>query len=285
MAHTFQLNSAPPPGAGLPPAPGLPPARYGGWSPVLPQPGQSTAVVPHPVIRGNQWLPSVCGEVSAGKCVVPACQPIIPVPVYQEVIRKDKIIEIPQTVVVDKLTPTLLSQKILHDVPDVQLKWKENQLTVPRVEFVEKIIEIPVPVGYNFKLVPKWETREAPKVIPKYIGKQETLEVDVPQIKIVDKTVEREVPVFVGEKIVEREVIEEDFEEIIEYAYVEKQHEVPIYKYRPVFDVEIDIPAPLIVPIPVKPEDKDIGAERLSLQEYCAIIQQTRETGHGCCSP
>lgn len=45
-----------------------------------------------------------------------------------------------------------------------------------------------------------------PKIIPKYTGPQEEIFVEVPQVKIVDKTVEREVPVYVGEKIVRKEV-------------------------------------------------------------------------------
>lgn len=62
---------------------------------------------------------------------------------------------------------------------------------------------------YNYKTVSKWEVREVPKVIPKYIGRQEEIFIEVPQVKIVDKTVEREVPIYVGEKIVRKEVSEE----------------------------------------------------------------------------
>lgn len=49
------------------------------------------------------------------------------------------------------------------------------------------------------------------------------------------------------------QVIEEEPVEVVQYRYVETEEEVPVYKYKPVFDVEVDIPPPLIVPVPVKP--------------------------------
>lgn len=52
----------------------------------------------------------------------------------------------------------------------------------------------------------KWEIREVPKIIPKYIGPPEEIFIEVPQVKLVDKKVEKEVPVYVGEKLVKKEV-------------------------------------------------------------------------------
>jgi len=281
-AAASTVINPPPQDQGVSPAPGLPPARFAGWQPL---PTSSGNGVPYPMVQYNQCFPgmtNICNP-GPGKCVVPAVQPVIPVPVYQEIQKKDKIIEVPQTVIVDKLVPNLWTQDVNHEVPDVQVIWDEKKIVIPKVEYIEKVIEIPVPVGYNFKVVPKWEVREVPKVIPKYVGEQEVIEVEVPQIRIEDKTVEREVPVFVGEKTVEKKIVEEEFVECVEYKYVEKEEEVPIYKYKPVFDVEVDIPPPLIVPVPVKPEEKDVEVERISYADYMRI-QQTLNTNASCCA-
>lgn len=47
--------------------------------------------------------------------------------------------------------------------------------------------------------------------------------------------------------------MQEEPVEVVQYRYVEKEEEVPIYRYKPVFDVQVDIPPPLIVPVPVAP--------------------------------
>lgn len=274
------INPPPPSFSGFSPAPGLPPARFAGWSALSSDASGSTGPppsVPYPVIRYNECFPGLTNlcNPGPGKCVVPAVQPVIPVPIYQEIKKKDKIIEVPQTVVVDKLTPNLWMQEVNHQIPDVHMIWKEKKVSIPRVELVEKPIEIPVPVGYNFQIVPKWEVREVPKVIPKYVGKQEIIEVEVPQIKVIDTTVETEMPVYVGEKTVEKRIIEEEPVEVVEYKYVEQEKEVPIYKYKPVFNVEVDIPRPLVVPVPVRVDDANVSIEHVSFDDYAKIRQNS----------
>lgn len=241
-------------------------APYAGWSAL---PGRIPPVEP-PRVTGPTCplLPVSCGTCATGRCVVPAQQPVVPVPVYQEIQRKDRIVEVPQTIVTDKIIPKLYHQQIVYEVPKLSLQFREKIVRIPRVEFRQKIIEIPVPVGYNYKVVSKWNIREVPKVIPKYIGPQKDLYVEVPQVKIMDKTIEKEVPVYVGEKIVRKEVIEEEPVEVVQYRYVEKEEEVPVYKYKPVFDVEVDIPPPLIVPVPVKPKEVRLEPERLTLEQW-----------------
>lgn len=183
-----------------------PPPPYAGWSPL---PGE-IAAVPDPQMKAAMCpcLPVSCGPCATSRCVVPAQQPVVPVPVYQELQKKDRIIEVPQTIIKDKVFPKLYHQQVFYEVPKVSVQFNSKTINLPRLEFKEKIIDVPVPVGYNYKVVSKWEIREVPKIIPKYVGKQEEIFVEVPQVKIVDKTVEKEVPVYVGEKIVRKEVRE-----------------------------------------------------------------------------
>eukprot|EP01054_Gregarina_sp_Poly1_P001085 Gregarina_sp_Poly_1__1084@NODE_1265_length_4568_cov_50_983337_g860_i0_p2_GENE_NODE_1265_length_4568_cov_50_983337_g860_i0NODE_1265_length_4568_cov_50_983337_g860_i0_p2_ORF_typecomplete_len374_score51_20IMCp/PF12314_8/0_00062IMCp/PF12314_8/2_4e05IMCp/PF12314_8/3_3IMCp/PF12314_8/3_6IMCp/PF12314_8/6_3e03_NODE_1265_length_4568_cov_50_983337_g860_i028353956 len=221
---------------------GLPPAPYTGYTPapgVIP-PAEAPQVQTH-------W----CQPTN--KCVVTASQPVIPVPVTQEIHKKERIIEVDQTVVTDKVVPKLYHQEVFYEVPKLAVDMKETRVNVPKLEIVEEPREINVAVGFNFKLLPIWDLREVPRIFPKYGGKQEVIEVGIPQVQIVDRKVENEVPIYVGEKTVEKEVVEEQGVEVIQYKYVRKEEEVPVYKYRPVFDVDVSIPPPVIVPIPVAP--------------------------------
>lgn len=236
---------------------GLPPAPYTGYTPA---PG----IIPP--VEAPHLQTSWCQPTN--KCVVTASQPVIPVPVMQEIHKKERIIEVDQTVVTDKVVPKLYHQEVFYEVPRLAIDVREKRVDVPKLEIVEEPREINVAVGFNFKLQPMWDLREVPRVFPKYAGKQEVIEVGIPQVQIVDKKVENEVPIYVGEKVVEKEVVEEQGVEVVQYKYVRKEEEVPVYKYRPVFDVDVSIPPPVIVPILVAPEEKSLEAEHVSYADY-----------------
>jgi len=204
----------------------------------------------------------------SGKYHIPASRPVVAVPVYQEVQRRDRIIEVPQTIVVDKICPKVYHQEVFHEVPQLDLKFKNKSLKVPEIEIVEEVKEIPVPVGMTFKVQPVWKTREVPRVIPKYIGEQETVYVEVPKVKVVEKKVETEVPVYIGEKIIKKEVYLEEEYEIYDYRYVPIEEEVPVYRYKPVIDIEVDIPPPLVVPVPMAPQETYLAPVRMTWEEY-----------------
>lgn len=261
-------------------------APYAGWSPI---PGEVPAIQ-HPVMQPPlcPLLPVSCGPCARGKCVVPAQQPVVPIPVYQEIQRKDRVIEVPETLITDKIIPKLYKQEVTHEVPQLSVLCSPSPIRIPRIEFKEKVITVPVPVAFKYKVESKWEIREVPKIIPKYTGKQEEIYVEVPQVEIRDRQVEKETPVYVGEKIVKRQVIEEEPVDVVQYKYVEVEEEVPVYKYKPVFDVEVDIPPPLIVPVPVQPKEIQLAPERISLTQW----KRMRLGGasaccnqHACCGP
>lgn len=77
-----------------------------------------------------------------------AQQPVVPVPIYQEVQKRDRIVEIPQTILKDKVLPKLYHQEVFYDVPRLQLQVNRRTVNLPRVQFEEKVIDVPVPVGY-----------------------------------------------------------------------------------------------------------------------------------------
>eukprot|EP00923_Selenidium_pygospionis_P000072 GHVN01000151.1.p1 GENE.GHVN01000151.1~~GHVN01000151.1.p1 ORF type:complete len:309 (-),score=36.96 GHVN01000151.1:99-908(-) len=242
-------GTVPPPNVSQPLTEGLPLAHYAGWSPI---PGYPSVPAPYLDRSETQGLGGTQLDGQA-KCVVRAQQPIVPVPIYQEIRRKQKIIEVPQTVITDKVVPKLYHQEVFCEVPRLAIELREKKVPLDRTEFREVVTEVPVPVQYNYKIIPTWEIREVPKLVPKFVGKQEIIRIEVPQIQVVERLVVKESPVYVGEKYVTKEVYEDDPIDEVEYKYMERVQEVPIIKYRPVLDVEVDIPPPLIVPVPVKP--------------------------------
>ncbi|KAL8454513.1 hypothetical protein Emed_000234 [Eimeria media] len=202
-----------------------------------------------------------------------ADQPVVAVPVYQEIQKRDKYIEVPQVEVKDSLIPKVYNQSAVHDVPKVQVACGERNLDLETQKIIERDVEVPVHVGYAPQFVPKWDIREVPRPVPKYEGKQEIIEVEVPQIEYKDKYVEKEVVVDVQEKIVPKvtEVVKEV--EVMQYEWKEKYQDVPVYKYVPKFDVELDCPPPLIVPYT---ETRYVQDEPQTSSPYC--------TWSACCS-
>eukprot|EP00918_Siedleckia_nematoides_P026261 GHVU01056596.1.p1 GENE.GHVU01056596.1~~GHVU01056596.1.p1 ORF type:complete len:257 (-),score=27.25 GHVU01056596.1:166-936(-) len=140
------------------------------------------------------------------KTVVAARQPVIPVPIFQEVQKKTRIVEVPQQIIVDRIVPLVHAQDVITEVPKLDLRFKEMPLKIQRTEFMEKTIEVPITVGYNYRVVHKWEIREVPRLVPRYVGEQKIIEVEVPQITVEDRVIETEVCEYVGEKFVTKEV-------------------------------------------------------------------------------
>ncbi|CDJ49385.1 hypothetical protein, conserved [Eimeria brunetti] len=195
-----------------------------------------------------------------------ADQPVIPVPVYQEIQKRDKYIEVPQVEVKDCIVPKVYNQSAVHDVPKVHVDYGEKNVAIEKEKIIERDVEVPVHVGYAPQFVPKWDIREVPRPVPKYEGEQQIIEIEVPQIEYKDTYVEKEVVVDVKEKIVPKvtEVVKEV--EVMQYEWKEKYQDVPVYKYVPKFDVELDCPPPLIVPYT---ETRYVQDEPQTTNPYC----------------
>lgn len=210
-----------------------------------------------PPTRGNPCTPC-CGvpspepesTVERLNIRLQADQPIVPVPVYQEIYKRDKFIEIPQVEVRDTIIPRVYNQAAVHEIPRLDVAFQENSVELKATKETEREVEVPVLVGYSPQFVPKWDVREVPRPVPKYEGEQQVIEVEVPQIEYKDVYVEKEVIVDVKETVIPKvtEVVKEV--EVMKYEWKERQQDVPVYKYVPKFDVELDCPPAMIVPYP-----------------------------------
>ncbi|CXJ02986.1 inner membrane complex protein 1k, putative [Plasmodium berghei] len=187
-----------------------------------------------------------------GKLKLQCSQPIIPVSVVQGILRRDKIILIPQVEVTDFVIPKVYNQNIKHDIPKLDIKLQCSNVEIPNVKYVDKEIIIPIITGYTHKFVPKWEIHEVPRPIVKYIGEQKIVEVEVPEIKYVDKIVEREVVVDTVEKRVPKIIEIPKYVDEVQYVWKPIEKIIYIQKFVPKFDVNLECPPPLIVPYPVQ---------------------------------
>ncbi|KMZ79251.1 hypothetical protein PVIIG_01725 [Plasmodium vivax India VII] len=187
-----------------------------------------------------------------GKLKLLCSQPIIPVSVVQGILRRDKIILIPQVEVTDFVVPKIYNQNIKHDVPKLDIKVECSNVEIPNVKYVEKEIIIPIITGYTHKFIPKWDVHEVPRPVVKYIGEQKIVEVEVPEIKYIDKIVEREVVVDTVEKRVPKIIEIPKYVDEVKYVWKPIEKIVYIQKLVPKFDVNLECPPPLIVPYPVQ---------------------------------
>lgn len=177
-------------------------------------------------------------------------QPVFSVPVYQDKYLRNRIIEVPKYEIQDVIQPKVFTQETKHDIPTVELIYKEKPIHISQPKIVEKPVEVDVPIGYTPLYSPKWDVREVPRPVPKYRGNQKIIEVEVPQIKYIDKFVEKEIIVDVKEKIIPKVTEVEKSVDVVQYEWKEQYQDVPVYKYVPKIDVELDCPPPLIVPYP-----------------------------------
>lgn len=177
-------------------------------------------------------------------------QPVFSIPVYQDKYIRDKIIETKKYELQDVLQPKHYTQETKHDVPTVELLFKERKVNISQEKMEEKTVEVDMPIGYTPVFSPIWDVREIPRVIPKYQGEQKVIQVEVPQIQYVDKFVEKEIIVDVKEKIIPKITEVEKQVDIVKYEWKETYQDVPVCKYVPKIDIELDCPPPLIVPYP-----------------------------------
>ncbi|PFH38741.1 alveolin domain containing intermediate filament IMC10 [Besnoitia besnoiti] len=196
-----------------------------------------------------------------------ADQPVVPVPVYQDVYKRDKYIEVPTVELNDTIIPKVYNQSAVHEVPKMDIAFQEKDISVESEKIIDRDVEVPVLVGYAPQFLPKWDVREVPRPVPKYEGKQEVIEVEVPEIEYKDTYVEKEVVVDVKEKVVPKvtEVVKEV--EVVQYSWKQQYQDVPVYKYVPKFDVELDCPPPMIIPYP---ETRFVKDAPDVVKPYCA---------------
>ncbi|CDJ63537.1 hypothetical protein, conserved [Eimeria necatrix] len=199
-------------------------------------------------------------------------QPIVPVPVIQEIHRRDKIIEVPQVDVVDAVKPRVYNQGVEHEVPKMRIDAQPVNIEIPKYKYVEREVLVPIVTGYTHKFVPKWEIREVPRPVVKYVGEQQTIEVEVPQVKFVDRIVEKEIVVDTIEKKVPKIIEVPKYVDTVKYVWKPVEKIVHVERFVPKFDVSLECPAPLIVPYPVQ---KVTEMPAVMVRKNPAEIQET----------
>ena len=67
-----------------------------------------------------------------------ADQPVVAVPVYQEIQKRDKYIEVPQIELRDSIVPKVYNQSAVHDVPKVQVACGEKGVSIETQKIIER---------------------------------------------------------------------------------------------------------------------------------------------------
>lgn len=67
-----------------------------------------------------------------------ADQPVIAVPVYQEIQKRDKYIEVPQIEVTDNVVPKVYNRSAVHDVPKCDVVYGEQDVSIEKEKIVER---------------------------------------------------------------------------------------------------------------------------------------------------
>ncbi|KAF8820638.1 alveolin domain containing intermediate filament IMC6 [Cardiosporidium cionae] len=187
-----------------------------------------------------------------GKLKLSCQQPVVPVPIIQEIHRRDRLIEIPKIELIDAVQPKIYNQDVEHQVPTMEINVDEKEVAIPTLRYVDREVIVPIVTGYTHKFVPKWEIREVPRPVVKYVGEQEIIEIDVPKIKFVDKIVEKQVVVDTIQKKVPLVTEIPKYVETVKYVWKPVEKIVYVEKVVPKFDVSLDCPAPLLIPYAVK---------------------------------
>lgn len=148
---------------------------------------------------------------------------VIYVPMINQTIRRNRIVEVPEVHVIEKFVPKITFQDVIKKVPKTEVQWVEKIVEVPEVKVVDKIVEVPQ-IHQVQRFVPRVEIQEVVRHVPKYHVQKIEKYVEVPQIQVVEKFVE--VP---------------QIHEVIKYQEKIKFVDVPVERIRRVPKVEVKI--------------------------------------------
>ena len=63
---------------------------------------------------------------------------MIYVPMINQTIRRNRIIEVPEVHVIEKLVPKITVQDVIKKVPKVEVQWVEKIVEVPQIKVTLK---------------------------------------------------------------------------------------------------------------------------------------------------
>ncbi|KAL7065907.1 hypothetical protein ACR3K2_36470 [Cryptosporidium serpentis] len=175
---------------------------------------------------------------------------VVTVPLVQEVNVRERIIEVPEVHLKQKIKPKVIVRDVIRKIPKEEIIYKEKIIEVPEIRVVDKYVSRPV-TKYIEHIVPKIEYKEIIKEVPKieiqYIEKI----IEVPEIKIVDKIVEVPKIHHIVKEIPKIEIEDVEIEKIVQVPKVEIQLvEKERYILGPVEYIDIPIERITLKPVP-----------------------------------
>ncbi|KAL8424547.1 hypothetical protein Efla_005653 [Eimeria flavescens] len=176
---------------------------------------------------------------------------VIYVPMINQTIRRNRIVEVPEVHVIEKFVPKVTFQDVIRKVPKTEIQWVEKIV-------VEKIVEVPQ-IHEVQRFVPRVEIQEVVKHVPKYYVQKVEKFVEVPQIQVVEKFVE--VP---------------QVHEVIKYQEKIEIVDVPVERIRHVPKVEIKVVEKIRhVPGPI--EYIDVPQETICEKPVIEVVEKIIE--------
>lgn len=174
--------------------------------------------------------------------------PLLAVPVRTKITQQDHIITIPHLCVTREIQPVVHTQRVIHEVPQLQIDWFEKDLQVPRLNVLEKIEEVPVNVAAVPRYVPSWDEVYVPRIYPNYVGQKEEVVVEMPKVSFDEGRVYQEK--VIGE--VTKKQPKVTYKDIEVYKYVDVIKDIDevidVIRYKPVYNVNIEMEKPTILP-------------------------------------
>lgn len=174
--------------------------------------------------------------------------PLIAVPVRTRISQQDNIITIPHLCITREIQPVVHTQRVVHEVPQLQVEWVEKDLQVPRLNVVTEVQDVPVNVAAVPRYIPTWDEVYVPRVFPNYVGEKEQITVEIPKVTF-DEGRQYEEKI-VGEVTKKKPIVTYKDVEIYKYVDVIKDVDevIDVIRYKPVYNVNILMDKPTILP-------------------------------------
>ncbi|EEA05160.1 uncharacterized protein CMU_042330 [Cryptosporidium muris RN66] len=175
---------------------------------------------------------------------------VVKVPLVQEVNVRERIIEVPEVHLKQKIKPKVIVKDVIRKIPKEEIIYKEKIVEVPEIRVIDKYVSKPV-TKYIERIVPKIEYKEIIKEVPKIEIQYVEKIVEVPEIKIVDKIVEVPKIHHIVKEVPKIEVEDVQIEKIVQVPKVEIQLvEKERYVLGPVEYIDIPIERITLKPVP-----------------------------------
>eukprot|EP01071_Lankesteria_metandrocarpae_P013341 Lankesteria_metandrocarpae@DN7075_c0_g1_i1.p1 len=114
---------------------------------------------------------------------------LVEVPQVQEIGFRNRIVEVPEIHVKERIQPRIRVQEVVRKVPRIKHVLREKRVEIPRVEIIDKEVYVPF-VQEVVRYVPKPEIREVEKHVHAEVVRYEEKIIEVPRTEYVDTYLE-----------------------------------------------------------------------------------------------